>query len=49
MLYPVFEGRVGNPLIEHFKTLANYTKYSTLFKFITDIFVDELENSHFLF
>ena len=45
----IFEGKVVNSLIEFFKTLANSKQYSNHFKFINDIFVDELENSHFLF
>ena len=46
---PVFEGKVVIFLIEYFKILANSKQYSALFKFITDIFVDELENSRFFF
>ena len=38
----IIEERVVNSLIEYFKTLANSKQYSTLFKFITDICVNEL-------
>ena len=36
----VFEMEVVNSLTECFKTFAISKQYSTLFKFITDIFVD---------
>ena len=38
----IIEGKVVNSLNEYFKTLANSKIYSTLFKFITDICVNEL-------
>ena len=38
----IIEGRVVNSLIEYFKALANSKQYSTLFKFITDICVNEI-------